>query len=275
MTDLSKTALGRATGIVLSCVAVLAAVVGVYQAIHSPLFTVQVVEVTEAHPVAAPDSPDAAVPWSPVDPQTITDLAAVPVGQANLFDLDLKGVEKRILSNDWIREVHLQKRFPQTLSITAVFRKPKAVIELDTGSLAYVDEGGKVFGQLNLSGPKDLPLITGVEAEDQGRLQAVIQLLDEWQAQRVSKFARIESMTDDSNRGYRLLVSYPAGSSKSLFHSWVDLGDGPGNDKNERYSVALADLARVFGYLHAHSIAARQIWADAGKKIVVKTAHGS
>ena len=34
-------------------------------------------------------------------------------------------------------------------------------------------------------------------------------------------------------------------------------------------------LTQVFEYLRHNSIAARQIFADAGKKIVVKTAHGS
>jgi hypothetical protein len=34
-------------------------------------------------------------------------------------------------------------------------------------------------------------------------------------------------------------------------------------------------LTQVFQYLRQNSIAARQVFADSGKKIVVKTAHGS
>ena len=48
-------------------------------------------------------------------------------------------------------------------------------------------------------------------------------------------------------------------------HARVDLGS----------DVPFSQLAQVFDYLHTHHIAARQIFADAGKKIVVKTAHGS
>jgi hypothetical protein len=253
--------------IFLSTAAVLATVVGVYNAIHSPLFTVQVVEVTDQ--VSATQAA-ANSQWSPVDPQTITDLAAVPVGQTNLFDLDLARVEKRILSNEWVREVKLQKRFPQTLSITTVFREPKAIIQLETGSLSYVDQEGKVFGKVSLSGPKNLALLTNVDSENPEQLRGLLKLLADWESKPVSKFARIESMNLDPEKGYRLMISYPLDTH--LIHARVDLGHELLTDEQE---AQFSRLTQVFEYLHSHAIAARQIFADAGKKIVVKTAHGS
>src|SRR3954464_8968761 len=92
-----------------------AAVWGVYSALHSPLFVVQVVEVADL------------ADRSPVDAQTISDLAFVPVGKISLFDLDLNQIEKRILTNSWIREVRLQKKFPETLSISVIFKQPRAL----------------------------------------------------------------------------------------------------------------------------------------------------
>lgn len=247
--------------IVLTFVAVLAAIVGVYRAIHSPLFTVQVVEVADQVSLtqAAPQNT-----WTPVDPQVISDLAAVPVGQANLFDLDLGRVEKRILSNEWIREVKLQKRFPQTLSIMTIFREPRAIVQLETGGLAYVDMEGKVFGKVSLAGPKNLALITGADTDNPERLKALLQVLNDWETSQVSKSARIESLSSDPERGYRLMISYSV--DQHPVHTRVDLG---------RESADFVRLAQVFDYLHAHAVIARQIFADSGKKIVVKTAHGS
>jgi len=256
----------------LSAAAVLVAVVGVYRAIHSPLFTVQVVEVTDqvsASQAAAVPADSSAQPWTPVDAQTITDLAAVPVGQSNLFDLDLARVEKRILSNEWVREVRLQKRFPQTLSITTVFKEPRAIIQLETGALSYVDQDGKVFGKVTLSGPKNLAFISSADSEDQGQLKSLLKLLSDWESSPVSKFARIESLSPDSGAEspggatFKLMISYTLDSH--LIHARVDLGR----------DVPFSQLTQVFDYLHSHRIAARQIFADAGKKIVVKTAHGS
>jgi cell division septal protein FtsQ len=271
--------LPKAVVIVLSSAAVLAVTVGVYRAIHSPLFTVQVVEVTDQVSTAqaqavSPDPNSWVQPWTPVDPQIITDLAAVPVGQANLFDLDLSRIEKRILENDWVREVRLQKRFPQTLSITTVFREPKAVIQLDTGALSYVDAEGKVFGKVSLEGPKNLPILTHVDCDDPVQLKSLLTLLNKWEASPISKFARIESMNEDAEKGYRLMISYvlDTQSSHILVHARVDMGHEASTDEEK---AQFTRLTQVLDYLHAHSISARQIFADSGKKIVVKTAHGS
>lgn len=261
-------ALRKKAVMVLSAAAVLAAIIGVYRAIHSSLFTVQVVEVTDqvtaSQAAAVPADPNTQ-PWTPVDAQTITDLAAVPVGQSNLFDLDLSRVEKRILSNEWIREVRLQKRFPQTLSITTVFKEPKAIIQLDTGALSYVDQDGKVFGKVFLSGPKNLAFISDADSEDSEQLKGLLKLLADWEADPVSKFARIESLSPSAGdeKVYRMMISYNL--DHHLIHARVDLGS----------DVPFSRLTQVLDYLHTHHIAARQIFADAGKKIVVKTAHGS
>ena len=119
-------------------------------------------------------------PWTPVDAQTITDLAAVPVGQSNLFDLDLSRVEKRILSNEWVREVRLQKRFPQTLSISTIFKEPEAMFQLETGALSYVDQDGRVFGKVILSGPKNLALISRRgQCEDLDQIKGLVKLLSD------------------------------------------------------------------------------------------------
>lgn len=260
---------------ILSAAAVLVAVVGVYRAIHSPLFTVQVVKVTDqvsaSQAAAVPAVPalNDVQPWTPVDAQTITDLAAVPVGQSNLFDLDLGRVEKRILSNEWVREVKLQKRFPQTLSITTIFKEPKAIVQLETGALSYVDQDGRVFGKVILSGPKNLALISNADSEDLEQLKGLVKLLSDWEASPVSKFARIESLSPDSDSEalggatFKMVISYQL--DRHLIHARVDLSS----------DVPFSQLTQVFDYLHTHGIAARQIFADAGKKIVVKTAHGS
>src|SRR6187551_3065464 len=89
--------------LLVSCAAIAAAVYGVRSASQSPLFLVQVVEVTESAPVIEP----------PVSVQSIIDLAAVPVGKVSLFDLDLAAIEQRILSHSWIRSVRLVKSFPE------------------------------------------------------------------------------------------------------------------------------------------------------------------
>ena len=246
--------------LLLSCAALGAVAWGIQRTLHSPLFIVQVVEVT--------DQPEHA----PVDAQTITELAAVPVGKINLFELDLKKIEERILNDPrgaWIREVYLQKRFPQTLAISVAYREPRALIQGAHGSLAYVDREGKIFGKLTLAYQPDLPLLTGFLNDDQYRVLDAIHFLEFWNKSPASQTSEISSLAWDDERGFRAVVTYPVAGKRG--RTVVDLGQEPEAELEQQ----LQRLSRVLVYLGRNSVAARQIWADAGKKIVVKTARGS
>ena len=256
-------------------IAVLGATVGIYVAIHSALFLVQVVEVA--------DQPDN----SPMDAQMITQLAAIPNGIVNLFDLDLKAVEKRILTQPWIREVRLQKRFPQTLSVGVVFREPSALFQGENGTISYVDFEGKPFGVLNLKLRSDYPLLSGFtgEAKKPERIKNALALLEEWERSPLRATAKISTLSWHAQHGYRALVSYSLNSAKSVESPASHENRGVGralvtlgqdfDAGNPLFSSQLSRLNEVFRYLGGHSIQASQIFADVGKKIVVKTSRGS
>lgn len=268
--------------IAFTTTALVGAAIGIYTALHSPLFLVQVVEVA--------DIPESA----PVDSSSIAQLAAIPPGIVNLFDLDLRAVESRILSNPWIREVRLQKRFPQTLSISVGFRQPRALVQAPNGSLSYVDADGRIFGQVNLRLASDLPVISGLMREPPRKMAEALQVLDVWERSEASKQAQISSLNWDSERGFRALISYamkpssPPAKAKTgktaknaprtevrpatlRGRAMVDLGQ----EVDDRLDAQFARLSEVLKYLSGNSISVHQIWADAGKKIVVKSAHGS
>lgn len=243
---------------------------GIRSAIHSPLFLVQVVEVAEL------------TDGAPLDARTITDLARVPLGKVNLFELDLADVEKRILANPWIREVRLTKRFPQTLAVAVTFREPHALFQTSRGDLAYVDSDGQVFGRVNLLTQADLPILTGFSPkgrrpsaqsvqESRQRIADALRLIDGWERSPVDSVCRISSLSWDAERGYHAIVYYPLAQSGTRARAAVDFGRAidlsPENQFRRLYSV--------FRYLNGHSIAATEIWADSGKKIVVRTSHGS
>jgi len=243
--------------LILSAAIFSAALISAYFVAHSPLFLIQVVEILNP-----PDD-------SPIDSQKIAQLAAVPVGKINLFELDLDLVEQRVLTESWIREVNIQKRFPQTLSISVTYRKPRALIQLANGTLSYVDNEGKIFGKVNMNLQPDLPVLSGFVGEDQLRVLDAVHLLDAWDKAPTSNQAELASVMWDSERGFRVLLSYPVLGKRS--RTIADLGQ----EADAELEQQLNRLAKVISYLSTNSIAARQVWADAGKKIVVKTAKGS
>jgi hypothetical protein len=207
---------------------------------------------------------------SPVNPQAISDLAAVPLGKVNLFDLDLKSVEKRILTHPWIRQVNLIKRFPQTLSISVVFREPQALIQMRSGSMSYVDTDGKVFGRVNVLARSNLPLLSGISETDSSRIRQALELLARWEKSELRENSRLSALTWDEDRGYRAWVTYSVGAVRA--RTQVELGKEIDDSTSD---VQFRRLSGVLRYLSQHSMVANQIWADSGKKIVVRTAHGS
>ena len=246
----------------LSVAIFVAAGYSTYRAVHSSLFLIRGVE------ISVPE-----VSKVPVGVQTIQQLAAIPVGVANLFELDLKEVEKRILKNPWIREVRLYKRLPQTLAISVIFREPCAVLQMPKGTLAYVDSDGTVFGGLNLVFNSDLPVFLGFgEASDSARMMDALRFLQTWMQARVSTVpTQVSSISWDSDHGFRVLVTYPLYHEKKTARAIIEWGQKIGDSSGD----ALRNLSEVFRYLAQNSMDASRILMWGAKKIVVKTARGS
>lgn len=251
----------RAALIVFSVAALASVGVGLERAMHSPLFVVRVVEVTDQPGVA------------PLDAQQVERLAAVPVGRVTLFDLDLAAIERRILSNPWIREVRLQKRFPQTLAISLSYREPRAIAQSVDGKIHYLDAEGNAFAAVKLAYSADLPILEGFDLEPVSRVREALQILSGWDESSLAQLFGISSVLWDPQRGFRALISYALAPANSglISRTWVDLGQ----EIDDQFAAQLERLARVLSYLSENSIATRQIWADSGRKIVVKTARGS
>ncbi len=250
--------------ITASALSLLGVALGIWFAVHSSLFVLRVVEVA--------DLPDSA----PIDAQAITDLVDLPLGKWNLFLIDLSPIEKRVLAHPWIRGVTLQKRFPQTLTVSVVFREPRALLQAEHGRLAYIDKDGQVFGQVSLSRQPDLPLVSGLASRQQDKIGEALQLLEKWEKSRLGRISQVSSLEFEGERGYRAWVTYPLpatakGAALGRGRALVELGQ----EVDPELDGQLDRLQSVFRYLSGNGIAARQIWADAGKKIVVRVTRGS
>jgi len=132
--------------------AVVALFFGVLGVVNSDLFTVRVVEVVDLGGAPADDPDQAATvrKLTPLDAQQILEIAQVPTDSTNLFSLKLSGIEKRLLAHPWIKGATISKHFPQTVSISVVFREPIAIAQNPNGALYYIDSDGTAFAPLNL-----------------------------------------------------------------------------------------------------------------------------
>ena len=229
-----------------------AAVVGL---IHSDLFLVRVVEVN--------DLPD----LTPVDAQTIIKLAQVPTDSVNLFSLRLTPIERRLLSHRWIKSVTLSKKFPQTVSISVEFFQPTAILQKNSGSLYYLNGDGNAFAPINLKADPNLPVLVGME--DPTEQKRALTFIQHWNQGGLGNRFNLASIEYHAEKGFRVMVTYPM--RDQVGRVLVELGYG----ENEDFQSQLARLNEVMTYLSSHNIDARQVFADLGKKIVVRIARSS
>ncbi len=241
-----------------SAIAFLGVGMGVHYALRSDLFTVGAVEIQTSL-----ENP-------PLSTQALLKIAAVPTGTVSLFRLDLKAIEKRLLGNEWIHQVRLQMKPRNTLGIFISFKEPKALYQSKRGTLSFVDIDGKTFGTVNVMSVPDLPILGGFSDQSPAHIQEALRLIEGWEHSPLKSFSFLASVYWQDERGFRGLVTYSLGSH-AFARTMVEFGP----EMLANLESRLKDLYPVFHYLGDKSIAARQVWADAGKKIVVKTVHGS
>jgi cell division protein FtsQ len=91
--------------------------------------------------------------------------------------VDLEGTRQRILKLGWIREARVSRRFPDTLVIEVVERRPAAIWQHNR-RLALIDMDGVVLEPVKLDAMPDLPLVIGpaanLHASELGRLTATV-----------------------------------------------------------------------------------------------------
>ncbi len=95
--------------------------------------------------------------------ETLVAETGVALG-ANVFALDMDAARARLLGDPWIAEAALARRLPGTILVQVTEHKPAALVSLGELYLATAD--GEPFKRLEPGDPIDLPLVTGLRAEN-------------------------------------------------------------------------------------------------------------
>lgn len=102
-----------------------------------------------------------------LSPDDVRELSGIEVG-ANIFALDTREIEAKLLQNPWVSAARVVRRLPSELDVELSERQARAVALL--GDRTYlVSKEGEPFKQLEAKDPVDLPVITGLHAENMQR----------------------------------------------------------------------------------------------------------
>jgi cell division protein FtsQ len=120
-----------------------------------------------------------------MDPRPVYDIALDQKTTAMPL-VDVSAIRERLLDYGWVKDARVSRRFPDTLVIDIVERKPAALWQNDRG-LSLIDEEGVVLDRVQVSRMPDLPLLVGKGANAQAvPLQQLLDKVPALKAQLVS-----------------------------------------------------------------------------------------
>ncbi|MFI5298435.1 MAG: cell division protein FtsQ/DivIB [Polyangiales bacterium] len=90
--------------------------------------------------------------------------AGVRVGD-NVVELDLESIRARIEADPWVERATVMRRLPASLSIDVVEREAAAVVAMPGGAMLATPTGA-LFKRVEEGDPVDLPVITGIGADE-------------------------------------------------------------------------------------------------------------
>jgi cell division protein FtsQ len=99
--------------------------------------------------------------------------------RTNLVAVNEEKVVKTLTDTGWIRKVAVEKKYPNSLELNIVERKPIALVQLHDG-LHYFDRQGVVFAAVELGDDLDYPVIYFVDEtmlDGQGSLKNITDFL--------------------------------------------------------------------------------------------------
>jgi len=181
--------------------------------------------------------------------------------EANIFELDLEMIGRKIEENPWIASARVERVFPREVVIRIGERVPRAVINL--GYLYYVDAGGEIFKVLGPEDSLDYPVLTGIErrallenaGECRRQLREAMALLAELAERRIFALEDVSELNVDPTDGLTL-YTYSGGVPVRMGYS--------------NFSSKLDRLERIFPELEPRLPALKYIDLNVADRVIVK-----
>jgi cell division protein FtsQ len=232
-------ALRLTAGVVVTVVAALLCVWGLVRYTRtSPRFAIKVVHVQgNAH-------------RSPEDIARTGGIAP----EHNIFTTDLEAAQSRLLGDPWIERVSLRRKLPSTIVVDLVEREAHALVAIGS-DLYLVTRQGELFKKYELGDPYDLPVVSGIGAEEvaQDRTAAVglirraLDLVADYGHTAAAKTHSVQEAHLEDDGGIALVVGKDA--------TTLRLGRGP-------YRQSLEQASRVFSELASRKGQASVVYLD-------------
>ncbi len=180
-----------------------------------------------------------------VEANELFQLANVKHGSL-IYDIDLKAVQKNLLSHYYIKEAVVERNLPSTIQLTVVERSPIALV--NRPDAVYLDEDGVILPHSISKALFDLPILTGVKLGASISFGSVVQDSDTHEALNILAGAKLVNtelyhlISEIQLRGGHDIVLYTAEGGVPII-----FGEGNVADKLVRLDTFWNDVIRQRG----------------------------
>lgn len=153
--------------------------------------------------------------------EDVLEAAGVHLGE-NVFGFDTVLAEAKLSKSPWVQSARVRRKLPSTVEITLREHQPAALLVV-LGKTFLVSEEGAPIKEVSPGDPHDLPVITGLSADELrrdrraevARIKAALDLLDHYAELPLAKNYPAEEVHLEDDGGAVLVVG-AAGLSLSL-----------------------------------------------------------
>lgn len=172
----------------------------------------------------------------------VAEAAGVAVGK-NIFALDLHHAGQLLAQDPWIERATVTRKLPSTVAISVVEREAYAAAVINA-ELYLATRDGDLFKKLGEDDPSDLPVVTGITAEQIARDRAgvvlavkrVLDVVEDFERTGIAKRYPVEELHLEKDG----VLTVTIGKEAIALH----LGMPPYRDKIEQASRVLNEVAR-------------------------------
>jgi cell division protein FtsQ len=172
----------------------------------------------------------------------VAEAAGVAVGK-NIFALDLHHAGQLLAQDPWIERATVTRKLPSTVAISVVEREAYAAAVI-SGELYLATRDGDLFKKLGEDDPSDLPVVTGITAEQVARdrggvilaVKRVLDVVEDFERTGIAKRYPVEELHLEKDG----VLTVTIGKEAIALH----LGMPPYRDKIEQGSRVLNEVAR-------------------------------
>ena len=145
-------------------------------------------------------------------PERAEQVAGIVRGQ-NLFALDTRAAELKLLENPWVHSARVIRELPSKLRIELTEREAVALASIVDG-LYVVSAEGQPFKRLEPADPADLPVITGISptglardrARELERLERALEVLRQYRRLKLERVYPAQEVHLEPGGNVRLLI---------------------------------------------------------------------